>query len=164
MDREARVTEHSQRHSRGIIWRCSVTMDVKDGKVACTDKLHRNSVGSSSHGESRELPRECALAENAVGVFHHAIEREAGFSEAAKRCMEVAHKHRRGNTLARNIPQHKDQATVCFEKIAVIAAHHASGLIVVARVPAIWYQPGFRPPRPLDAPLRATITLQAALL
>src|SRR5260370_32371839 len=144
MDREARVTEHSQRHSRGIIWRCYVTMDVKHGKVACTDKLHRAIVGSSSHDESRKLPRESALAENAVGVFHHAIERETGFGEAAKCCMEVAHEHRSGNTLARNISQHKEQATVCFEEIAVIAAHHACGLIVLARVPAIWCQAGFR--------------------
>src|SRR5260370_22967878 len=119
MDREARVTEHSQRHSRGIIWRCSVTMDVKDGKVACTDKLHRTIVGSSSHDESRELPRECALAENAVGVFHHAIEREAGFSEAAKRCMAVTHKHPRDNTLDQNISQHQEHATVSLEKIPV---------------------------------------------
>src|SRR5712691_7721353 len=115
MDREARVAEHPQRHSRGILWRCSVTMDVKHGEVARADKLHRTIVGSSSHDESRELPRESALAENAVGIFHHAIERQTGFAEAAKRCMKVAHEHRRGNPLAGNISQHKEQATVCFE-------------------------------------------------
>jgi hypothetical protein len=107
MDRKARVTEHPQRHSRGIIWSCSVTADVKHRKVASTDKLYRAIVGSSSYHESRELPRERALAENAVGVFDHAIKRETGFGQAAKRCMEVAHEHRRGNTLAGNIPQHK---------------------------------------------------------
>src|SRR5713101_1351235 len=144
MDWEAGVTEHPQRHSRGILWRCSVAMDVKHGKVARADKLHRTIVGSSSYDESRELSRESALAENAVGVFHHAIERETGFGEAAKRCMKVAHQHRRSNTLARNISQHKEQAAVCFEKITVIAAHHTGRLIVVAHVPAGWRQAGFR--------------------
>src|SRR5256885_7902254 len=98
MDREPRVTEHPQRHSRGILWRCPVTMDVKHRKVARADELDRTIVGSSSHDESRELPRESTFAENAVGVFHHAIERETGFGEAAKRCMKVAHEHRRSNT------------------------------------------------------------------
>src|SRR4030095_461207 len=78
MDREAGVTKHPQRHSRGILGRCSVTMDVKHGKVTCADKLYRTIVGSSSHDERRELSCESALAENAVGVFHHAIERQGG--------------------------------------------------------------------------------------
>ncbi len=159
MDREVRVTEHPQRHSRGILWGCSVTMDVKHGKVARTDKLHRTILGSSSHDQSRELSRESALAEYSAGVFHHAIERETGFGEAAKCCVEVAHEHRRGNTLAGNIPQHKEQATVCFEKIAVIAAHHAGGLIVVAHVPASWCQTGFRQESALDACGQGKITL-----
>src|SRR5712664_1482064 len=163
MDREAGVTEHPQGHSRGILWRCHVTMDVKHGKVARADKLHRTIVGSSSHDESRELSRESALAENAVGVFHHAIERETGFGEAAEGCMKVAHEHRRSNTLAGNIPQHKQQAAVCFEKIAVISAHHAGGLIVVTRVPSFWCQTGFRQESALDACSQGKIALQGAL-
>src|SRR6266481_5915692 len=151
MKREAGVTEHPQRHSRGILWRCSVTMDVKHGKVTRADKLHRTIVGSSSHDESRELSRQSALAENAIGVFHRAIERETGFGEAAERCMKVAHEHRRGNTLAGNIPEHKEEAAVCFEKIAVIAADHAGRLIVVVHVPASWRQAGFRQKSTLDA-------------
>ena len=138
-------------------------MDVKHGKVARADKLHRTIVGSSSHDESRELSRESALAENAVGVFHHAIERESGFGEAAKRCMKVAHEHGRSNTLAGDIPEHKEQAAVCFEEIAVIAAHHAGGLIVVAHVPAGWRQTGFRQESPLDACGQGKITFQGAL-
>src|SRR6266705_4954904 len=163
MDREAGVTEHPQRHSRGILWCCPVTMDVKHGKVARTDKLHRTIVGSSSHHESCELSGESALAENAVGVFHHAIERETGFREAANRCMKVAHAHRRSNTLAGNIPQRKEQAAVCFEKIAVIAAHHAGGLIVVAHVPASRRQPELRQESALDACGQGKITLQGTL-
>src|SRR6266478_111455 len=116
MHREARVTEHSQGHPRRIIWSCSVTADVKHGKVPRTDKLHRTIVGSASHDESRELPRESALAEKAVGVLHHAVEGEPGFGQAAKRGMEVTHQHRRGNTFAGDIPQHKEQAAVCVEK------------------------------------------------
>src|SRR5713226_4601744 len=163
MDREAGVTEHPQRHSRGVFWGCSVTMEVKHGKVASADKLHRTIVGSASYDESRELSRESALAENAVGVFHHAIERETGFGEAAKRCMKVAHEHRRSNTLAGNIPQHKEQAAVCFEKIAVITAHHAGGLIVVPHVPASWCQAGFRQESALDACGQGKIALQGTL-
>src|SRR5881398_370956 len=117
MNRKARVTEHSQRHSRGILWRCSVTFDVKHGKVPRADKLYRAIVGCPSHDESRELSGERALAENAIGVFHHAIELQTGFGEAAKRCMKMAHEHRRGNAFARNIPQHKEQAAIGFEKI-----------------------------------------------
>src|SRR6267378_4492620 len=128
MDREAGVTEHPQRHSRGILWRCSVTMDVKHGKVARADKLYQTIMGSSSHDESCELSGESALAENAVGVLHHAIEWETSLGEATKRCMEVAHEHRGSYTLAGDIPQHKEQAAVCFEKIAVIAADHAGRL------------------------------------
>src|SRR4029077_14354825 len=97
MDGEGRNAKHSQRHSRGIFWRRSVTMDVKQRKVSRADKLHRTIAGSSTHDESRELSGESALAKNAVGVFHHAIERETGFGEATKRRMKVAHKHRRGN-------------------------------------------------------------------
>jgi hypothetical protein len=93
MDREARVTEHPQRYSRGINWRCSVAMDVKQRKVARADKFHGTIVGSAPHDQSRELSGESAFAENAVGVFHHAIERETAFGETAKRCMKVAHEH-----------------------------------------------------------------------
>src|SRR5439155_21057006 len=125
MNGEASVAEHSQRHSRGILWRCSVTFDVKHGKVPRADKLHRTIMGRPSHNESRELSGESALAENAVGVCHHAIEFQTGFGEAAKRCMQVAHEHRRGNTLAGNIPQHKEQATVGFKEIAIVAALNA---------------------------------------
>src|SRR5260370_34219708 len=106
MEREAGVGERTQRHSGGILWRCPVTMDVKNRKMARADKLHRTIVGGSSHDESRELSRESALAENAVGVFHHAIERETGFGEAAARGMKVAHEPRRRHTLARNTYQH----------------------------------------------------------
>jgi len=136
---------------------------VEHGKVARTDKLHRTIVGSAPHDESRELPRESALAENAVGVLHHAIQREAGFSQAAKRGVEVAHEHRRGNTLAGNIAQHKKQAAVCFEKIAVIAAHHPSGLIMVVHVPALWCQARFRQEGALDACRQGKIAFQGAL-
>ena len=138
-------------------------MDVKHGKVARADKLHQTIMGSSSHDESCELSRESALAENTVGIFHHAIERETGFGEAAERCMKVAHEHRRGNTLAGNIPEHKEEAAVCFEKIAVIAADHAGRLIVVAHVPAIWCQAGFRQKCSLDACGQGKITLQGTL-
>src|ERR1700756_2790176 len=105
MNREARVAKHSERHSRGILWRCTVTFDVKHRKVPRADKLHRTIMGSSSHNESCELSGERALAENAVGVCHHAIEFQTGFGEAAKRGMQVAHEHRRGDALAGNIPQ-----------------------------------------------------------
>jgi hypothetical protein len=138
-------------------------MDVKHGKMTRADKLHCTIVGSSSHDESRELPRECAFAENAIGVFHHAIERETGFREAAERCMKVAHEHRRGNTLAGNISEHKEQAAICFEKIAVIAADHAGRLIVVAHVPANWCQAGLRQESALDACGQGKITLQGTL-
>src|SRR5258707_10220176 len=60
MDREARVTKHSQRYSCGIFWRHSVTVDVKHGKVTRVDKLHGAIVGNSSHNESCELSRESA--------------------------------------------------------------------------------------------------------
>src|SRR5258708_35523416 len=151
MNREARGTEHSQRYSSGILWRYSVTVDVKHGKVTRIDKLHRTILGNSSHNESRELSRESALTENAVGVFHHAIERETAFGEAAKRCMEVAHEHRRSNTFAGNIPQHKEQAAVCFEEIAVITAHHAGGVIGGAHIPTNWGQGGDRQGNRLEA-------------
>jgi hypothetical protein len=138
-------------------------MYVKHGKVPRADKLHQTIVGSSPHHESRELSRESALAENTVGVLDHAIKRETGFGEGAKRCMEVAHEHRRSNTLAGNIPKHKEQTTVCFEKIAVIAAHHAGGLIVVAHVPPNWRQAGFRQEKALDAGSQGKIILQGTL-
>jgi len=72
-------------------------------KVAGADKLHRTIVRSSSHDESRECPRECSHRKSGC-VLHHAIERETGFGEAAKRCMKVAHEHRRSDTFAGNIP------------------------------------------------------------
>src|SRR6266481_9826753 len=124
---------------------------MKQGQMPRADKLNGTVRSRTSHDESRELSGESALAENAVGVFHHAIERESGFGEAAKRCMKVAHEHGRSNTLAGDIPEHKEQAAVCFEEIAVIAAHHAGGLIVVAHVPAGWRQTGFRQESALDA-------------
>src|SRR6266404_465728 len=99
------------------------------------DKLNRTIVRSSSYHQGRELSGKSAFAENAVGVFHHPIERETGFGEAAKRGMEVAHEHRRSHTLSGDIPQHKEQAAVCFDEVAVVAAHHAGGLIVETHVP-----------------------------
>src|SRR5713101_6363240 len=110
MDRETHFTEHPQGHSGGILWSNSIPMDVKHGKVAGVDKLHRTIAGHSSHDDRRVLSCESALAENAVGAFHQPIEREAAFGETAKRGMEMAHQHRRSNTLAGNIPQHEEQA------------------------------------------------------
>src|SRR5206468_11630193 len=137
--------------------------DVKHGKVPRADKLHRTIMGRPSHNESRELSRQSALAENAIGVFHHAIELQPGFREAAKRSMKVAHQHRRGNTLAGNIPQHKEQATLCFEEIAVITAYHACRLIVITDVPPNWCQARFRQEPALDARSHGKIALQGAL-
>jgi len=77
--------------------------------------------------------------------------------------MEVAHEHRRSNTFAGNIPQQKEQAAVCFEEIAVIAAHHAGGLIVVPHIPANWRQAGFRQETALNACGQGKIALQGAL-
>src|SRR5437773_8343280 len=151
MDGKAGVTEHSQRHSRRVLWRCSVTLYVKHGKVARADNLHGTIVGCSSHNEGRKLSGKSALAENTVGVFDHAVELQTGFCEAAKRGMKVAHEHRRGNALAGNIPQHKEQATLCFEEIAVITAYHACRLIVITDVPPNWCQARFRQEPALDA-------------
>ena len=138
INREARVTEHAQRHSRRILCRHSVDVDVKKREMTCANKLNRTIVCSSSYHEGRKLSGKSAFAENAIGVFHHPIERETGLREAAKRCVEVAHEHRRSHALAGNIAQHKEQAAVCFDKVAVIAAHHAGGLIVEAHVPPCW--------------------------
>src|ERR1700686_190838 len=106
MDWEVRVTEHSQRYSRGILWSCAVAMDVKHGQVPSADKLHRTVASGSPYNDSRKLPRESALAENTISILDHAIEREIGFGEGAKCRMQMAHEHGRRNTLARNIPQH----------------------------------------------------------
>src|SRR5438093_9533405 len=122
MDGKAGVTEHSQRHSRRVLWRCSVTLYVKHGKVARADKLYGTIVGCSSHDERRKLSGKSALAENTVGVFDHTVELQTRFCEAAKRGMKVAHEHRRGNALAGNIPQHKKKGTTCLEKSAAIPA------------------------------------------
>ena len=62
----------------------------------------------------------------------------AGFGEAAKGGAQVAHEHGRGDTFAGNIAEHKEQTGVGFEEVAVIAANHARGLIVVAHIPAKW--------------------------
>jgi hypothetical protein len=105
----------------------------------------------SSYDKSRELAGKSAFAENAVGVFHHPIEREASFGETAKRCMEVTHEHRRSYTLAGDVPQHKEQSAVRFDKVAVISAHHAGGLIVEAHVPPFWRQTRIRKESALDA-------------
>src|SRR5207253_2836310 len=55
LDREARVTEHPQRHAGGIPRRCSVNMEVQKREMARADKLHRTVVCRSSYNQSREL-------------------------------------------------------------------------------------------------------------
>src|SRR5450755_679027 len=132
--------------------------------MASADKLHGTIVGGAADDESCELSGESALAENSVGVFHHAIERETASGEDTKRGVEVAHEHGGRDTFAGNIAQHKEQAAGGFEKIAVITTDHARGLIVVADVPADWRQVGFRQERALDACGEGKITLQGALL
>jgi len=127
-------------------------------------KFHRAIVRSSSYSESRELSGKSAFAEYAVGVFYHLIEREAGLGEAAKCCMEVAHEHRRGDTLAGDIPDHKEQPVFCFKEVAVIAAHHPGGLIVVANAPACWRQTELRQESALNACGQGKVTLQGSLL
>src|SRR6266852_1724455 len=122
MDRESCVTEHSQRHSRGIFRGRSVTVDVKQREMARAYKFHRAIVRSSSYSESRELSGKSAFAEYAVGVFYHAIEWEAGLGEAAKRGMEMAHEHRRSDPLAGDSHDHKVHAAFFFKEVAGIAA------------------------------------------
>jgi len=131
--------------------------------MAGTYKFHRTIARSPSYDESRELSGKSAFAEYAVGVFHHPIERETGLGEAAKRCMEVAHEHRRSNTLAGDIPEHEEQSALCFKEVAVIAAHHPGGLIVVANAPACGRQTELRQERALDACGQGKVTLQGSL-
>src|SRR5258708_31405095 len=111
--------------------------------MARADKLHGTIVRGSSYDESGELSGKSAFAENAVGIFHHAIERETGFGEAAKRRVEVTHEHGRSHTFAGDIPQHEEEAAVCFEKVAVVAAHHAGGVIMETPVPPFLSHNGF---------------------
>src|SRR5713226_1706667 len=107
MDQEARIAEHSQRYSRGILRRHSVRMDVKKREMACADKLHQTIWSSSPYNKGRKLSGKSALAENAVGVLHHPIEGEAGLGEPAKCGVKVTHEHRRGHAFAGDIPQHE---------------------------------------------------------
>src|SRR5205807_399247 len=88
MNWEAGITEHSQRHSSGILRLHSVAVDVKKRQMACADKLNRTIVCGSAYYEGRKLPSQSALAKNAIGVLHHAVERETRFGETAKRCVE----------------------------------------------------------------------------
>jgi len=127
-------------------------------------KLHRTIAPSSSYNESRELSGKSAFAKYAVGVFYHLIEWKAGLGEAAKRCMEVAHEHRRSNTLAGDIPEHEEQAGLCFKEVAVIAAHHPGGLVVVANAPAFRRQAELRQESTLNACGQGKVTLQGSLL
>src|SRR5260370_8764922 len=106
-------------------------MHMKQGQMPRADKFNGTIGSRASHDESGELSRESALGENAVSVFHHAIARETGFGEAAKRCMEVTHEHRRSNTLAGNIPQPKEQAEVRLEQISVITPYHGDALTFI---------------------------------
>src|SRR6266849_3060167 len=163
MGRESCVAEHPQRHSRGILRRRSVTVDVKQREMARAYKFHRPIVRSSSYDESRELSGKSAFAEYAVGVFYHVIEWEAGLGEAAKRGMEMAHEHRRSNTLAGDIPDHKEQAGFGFKEVAVIAAHHPGGLIVVVNAPACRRQTELWQEGALNACGQGKITLQGSL-
>src|SRR5882762_8269816 len=104
MDRKARIAEHSQRYSRGILRQNSVRMDVKKREMACADKLHQTIRSSSPDNQSRKLSGKSALAENAVGVLYHPIEWETSLGETAKRSVKVTHEHRCGHTLAGDIP------------------------------------------------------------
>lgn len=104
--------------------------------MARADKFHLAVPCRSPHDECGELPGKGALAKNAVGVFHHAIERQTGFRKAAKSGVQVAHQHGSGDTFAGNVSEQEKQAVVRFEQVAVIAAHHACGLIVESHVPA----------------------------
>jgi len=126
-------------------------------------KFHRTIARSSSYDESRELSRKSAFAKYAVGVFYHLIEWEAGLGEAVKRGMEVAHEHRRSNTFAGDIPEHKEQAAFSFKEVAVIAAHHPGGLIVIANAPACWCQTELRQESALNACGQGKVTLQGPL-
>ena len=91
-------------------------MDVQHGEVPRAHKLDRTVASGSPHNDSRKLSRERALAENAIGILHHAFEREIRFREGAKCGVQMAHEHGRRNTLARNIPQHKEQAVTHFKR------------------------------------------------
>src|SRR5204862_7383516 len=49
MNREARVTKHSQRHTRRVLRRYSIAVEVKEREMSRADKLHRTIECSSSH-------------------------------------------------------------------------------------------------------------------
>jgi len=163
MDGEARAAEHSQRDSRGVFWSGSVSVDVKKREMASADELHGAIVRGASHDESRVLSGESAFAENAVGGFDHAVERETGFSETAKRCVEMAHEHGSSDTFAGNVSQHEEQTALRFDKVAIVAADHPSGLIVKADIPSSWRQSGIREESTLDARGQREIVLQGTL-
>jgi len=66
---------------------------MEQGQVARADKFHGAIRRRAAHDESRKLSSKRALAENSVGILHHAFERKARFGEAAKRCVQMAHQH-----------------------------------------------------------------------
>src|SRR5277367_6772237 len=109
---------------------------MQDREVAGADEFHCAILAGAADYQGGELSGESAFAEDAVGVFDHAIEREAGFGEAAEGGAEMAHEHGRSYAVAGNVAQHKEQTGLRFEKVAIIAADHAGGLVVIADVPA----------------------------
>ncbi len=138
-------------------------MDVKHGQMPGADKLHRTVASCAAHDESGKLSRESALAENTIGILNHAIERETGFSESTKCCVQMAHQHGRGNAFAGNIAQQEQQSIAGLKKIAIVAAHHVGGLIVVADFPSSGRQVRFRQEHALDICGQRKIALQRAL-
>ncbi len=104
--------------------------------VSRADEFDGTVLRCAADHEGGELARHGALRKDAVGGFHHAIERKVGVGETAERGVEMAHEHGRGDALAGNISEQEQQAAVGFEEIAIVAAHQAGRRVVVANLPS----------------------------
>jgi hypothetical protein len=139
-------------------------MKMENREMAGTDELHRAIGGGAPDDEGGELPGECAFAEDAAGVFDHAIEGEARFGEGAKGGVEMAHEHGSGDAFTGNIAKQEEQAAAGLKEVAIIAADHARGLIVVVDLPAGGGEIGFGQEGALNAGGQGKIAFEGALL
>src|SRR5271157_2641222 len=130
--------------------------------MACIGELNSAIRKRTPTNQRRVMGRKCALRENPACSLEHATERKLDWHQGSKHGVEMRGEHGSRDTFPRHIAHHKVQAGVVsgIDDVAVIAAHYASGLVMIANLPAIAIQILVRQQAPLDLSSQFQVVLK----
>src|SRR5437867_3311274 len=103
--------------------------------MPCAHQLHASVLRSSSNDKRCKLTGKRAFQKKPIGCFDDTAEGQIAVCQTAERRVQMTHEHGSGNAFSGDISAQEQEVTIGAEVVAVVAANHPCGLIVVADLP-----------------------------